>query len=126
MPSAPERQQVLTRGVEPPRVSPYGPEPYASAIPPRELFVGERLLRCAPRRAGARAKPILLLLILIMLLILWAAPLLDRIMIKIMSMSRNRLAGAGRGVAYERRFFRARSSSWFAWRALPSERSRSA
>ena len=27
---------VLTRGVEPPRVSPYGPEPYASAIPPRE------------------------------------------------------------------------------------------
>ena len=27
---------VLTRGVEPPRVSPYGPELYASAIPPRE------------------------------------------------------------------------------------------
>ena len=30
------RVNLLTRGVEPPRVSPYGPEPYASAIPPRE------------------------------------------------------------------------------------------
>ena len=29
-------KEMLTRGVEPPRVSPYGPEPYASAIPPRE------------------------------------------------------------------------------------------
>lgn len=33
-------REVLTRGVEPPRVSPYGPEPYASAIPPRELMRG--------------------------------------------------------------------------------------
>jgi hypothetical protein len=33
-----ERKHLLTRGVEPPRVSPYGPEPYASAIPPRELM----------------------------------------------------------------------------------------
>lgn len=27
---------LLMRGLEPPRVSPYGPEPYASAIPPHE------------------------------------------------------------------------------------------
>ncbi len=38
---------VLTRGVEPQRVSPYGPEPSASAIPPRVF--GERLPRCAHR-----------------------------------------------------------------------------
>ena len=36
---------LLTRGVEPPRVSPYGSEPYASAIPPRELCIDkDRLL----------------------------------------------------------------------------------
>jgi hypothetical protein len=34
-----ENQKVLTRGLEPPRVAPYGPEPYASAIPPREQIL---------------------------------------------------------------------------------------
>src|SRR4051794_5643429 len=37
---------VLTRGFEPPRVSPYGPEPYASAIPPREQC---SRTKCLPR-----------------------------------------------------------------------------
>src|SRR3954471_5547282 len=83
---------VLTRGVEPPRVSPYGPEPYASAIPPRER---ERLLTCAGSGI-AQAIPA----------------------------GEGRRGGAGR--YEERRFFRARSSSWLAWRALPNERSRSA
>jgi hypothetical protein len=42
-----------------------------------------------------------------------------RIMSMIMSRSRNE-------ETYERRFLRARSSIWFAWRALPNERNRSA
>ena len=40
---------VLTRGLEPPRVAPYGSEPYASAIPPRErgLVLSDKGTPCA-------------------------------------------------------------------------------
>src|SRR5689334_18026450 len=46
---------VLTRGVEPPRVSPYGPEPYASAIPPRERRAEPAGCKLPRARPTARA-----------------------------------------------------------------------
>src|SRR3954468_501196 len=55
--AAVRRKNLLTRGVEPPRVSPYGPEPYASAIPPRELEKFGRLkcAACSTAQAGCRS-----------------------------------------------------------------------
>ena len=51
-PQLPMNEEVLTRGLEPPRVSPYGPEPYASAIPPRERL---RWAACKLPVAGSTA-----------------------------------------------------------------------
>jgi len=71
-----------------------------------------------------RGKPLLLLMIVLMLLILGGAQRQNGITIRSMSMNPRRVGRGQHG--YERRFFRARSSIWFAWRALPNERSRSA
>ena len=44
-------EQLLARGLEPPRVSPYGPEPYASAS--SATRAKQRVLQCEPGNAPA-------------------------------------------------------------------------